>query len=112
MSDTRYIVTVRGDAAHALEINLETATRVLLGIHAPYPRGRGIEVLSVERAPRGDQGPVPLYDGHGLPPCPCCNGRAAGQGTAALAELGVDFPPDEPIAAALSCPEQVSRCVT
>lgn len=94
MSEVRYIVTVRGDAAHALEINLETAMRVLLGIHAPYPRGRGIEVLSVERAPRGDQGSVPLYDGHDRPPCPCCTGRTVGQGTAVLAELGVDFPPD------------------
>ena len=75
MTEVRYTVTVRGDAAHALEINLAEAAKVMVGIHAPYPRGRGIDVLSVERAPSGSRGPVTLWDGHGRDMCPCCEGR-------------------------------------
>lgn len=76
MSEVRYIVAVRGDAAHALEINLAEATKVMLGVHAPYPRGRGIDVLSAERAPYGSQREqVMLWDGHGRPLCPDCEGR-------------------------------------
>lgn len=76
MSEQRYLVTVRGDAAHGLEIHMASATKVILGAHAPYPRGGGTDVLSVERAPR-DAGaqPVMLWDGHGRPMCPDCEGR-------------------------------------
>ena len=75
MSEVRYIVTVRSDAAHALEINLDKATKVMVGVHAPYPWGRGIDVLSVERAPYGSRDAVTLWDGHDRPMCPDCEGR-------------------------------------
>jgi hypothetical protein len=76
MSEVRYTVTVRGDSAHGLEIHLATATKVMLGAHAPYPWGGGTDILSVERAPRSDGGePVMLWDGHDRPMCPDCEGR-------------------------------------
>lgn len=76
MSEVRYIVTVRGDSAHGLEIHMATATKVILGAHAPYPWGGGTDVLSVERAPRDAAGqPMMLWDGHGRPMCPDCEGR-------------------------------------
>lgn len=76
MSEARYLVTVRSDAAHGLELHMASATMVILGAHAPYPQGGGTDVLSVERAPRnaGEQ-PVMLWDGHGRPMCPDCEGR-------------------------------------
>jgi hypothetical protein len=76
MSEPKYLVTVRGDAAHGLEIHMADATKVILGAHAPYPWGGGTDVLSVERAPRdAGQQPVMLWDGHDRPMCPDCEGR-------------------------------------
>ena len=75
MGETRYIVTVRSDASHALEVNLNKATRVIVGVHAQYPWGRGIDVLSVERAPYGSRASVMLWDGHDRAMCPDCEGR-------------------------------------
>jgi hypothetical protein len=76
MGEVRYIVTVRGDSAHGLEIHMRNATKVMLGAHAPYPAGGGTDILSVERAPRGDGGQaVMLWDGHDRAMCPDCEGR-------------------------------------
>lgn len=75
MSEVSYIVTVRGDAAHGLEIRMQSATRVILGAHAPRPFGGGTDVLSVERAARGDRDAVMLWDGYDRPVCPDCEGR-------------------------------------